>query len=302
MSNLVGALLVRPQAISGAALAATNVAETDYAAYNAGTTYALAARVIVVADHMVYESLQASNTGHTPSTSPTWWIPVWPTNPWRMFDQAVQSQTTRTDDITVQLDLTGGVDWLSLFNISAASAHVTMTDATEGVVYDETISLVSDSGIVDWYAYFFEPITRKRDLHLELPIYADPTLDIVLTDTGATVAIGGCFPGLSRTLGGTQWGAQVGIRDYSRKEESDFGDFTVLQRAYSRWANFSLHVEPGFVDELVNVLADYRATPAIWVADSAYASTVIYGFYDDFQVEISYPTLSACSLRIKGLT
>jgi hypothetical protein len=299
MSNLVGAMLVRPQA---ATLASTNVTENDYPAYSSGTTYGEGDRIIVVADHMVYESLVGSNLNHTPASSPTFWIPVWPTNPYRMLDQAVQSQTTRADNITASLTVDGTIDWVSLFNISAASAHVTLTDAVEGVVYDETVNLVSDSGITDWYAYFFEPIARKRDLHLELPVYANPTLSVVLTDTGETAALGGLIPGLSRTLGGTQWGVQVGIRDYSRKEESEFGDFTVLQRAYSRWANFSVHVEPGFVDELVNVLADYRATPAIWVADSEYASTVVYGFYDDFQVEISYPTLSACSLRIKGLT
>ncbi|OGW44452.1 MAG: hypothetical protein A2Y66_01795 [Nitrospirae bacterium RBG_13_41_22] len=40
-------------------------------AYAAGTTYALGA--IVTYGAKIYESLAASNTGHTPSSSPTWW-------------------------------------------------------------------------------------------------------------------------------------------------------------------------------------------------------------------------------------
>lgn len=63
---------------SGASGKATCTAATDvvtetvaYVAYAAGTTYGAGAQVIY--DGNPYVSLQASNTGHTPSTSTTWW-------------------------------------------------------------------------------------------------------------------------------------------------------------------------------------------------------------------------------------
>ncbi len=67
--------IIRPLTITDAVLAATNVPENDHPAYSGATTYALGDRVIVVgADiHKIYESLQASNTGHAPVTSPTYW-------------------------------------------------------------------------------------------------------------------------------------------------------------------------------------------------------------------------------------
>jgi len=70
--------IIRPATINDAALTASTVPETAPAAYAGGTTYALGARVSVFSGTVatVYESLQASNTGHTPASSPTWWAEV----------------------------------------------------------------------------------------------------------------------------------------------------------------------------------------------------------------------------------
>ena len=43
------------------------------AAYSSGTTYAFGEIVSVAADYKIYESLAASNIGHTPNSSPLWW-------------------------------------------------------------------------------------------------------------------------------------------------------------------------------------------------------------------------------------
>lgn len=62
--------------ITEAMLTASSVPETPPAAYNPATTYALNAEVSVAGSHNsfdVYRSLQGGNTGHTPSSSPTWW-------------------------------------------------------------------------------------------------------------------------------------------------------------------------------------------------------------------------------------
>jgi len=73
--------LIRPITIDGASLSSSNVVETTPAAYNAGTTYALGDQVSVFSGinstvATVYESLQAGNVGHTPSSSPSWWQPI----------------------------------------------------------------------------------------------------------------------------------------------------------------------------------------------------------------------------------
>ena len=63
-----------PVEITSTKLTSSGAAEPhDPAAYNAGTTYAIGAIVKVVADFVIYESLQAGNLGNTPNVNPIWW-------------------------------------------------------------------------------------------------------------------------------------------------------------------------------------------------------------------------------------
>jgi hypothetical protein len=300
--------IVRPITIADANLISSSVAENDYAAYNAGTTYGLGDRAIyVIADtHWVIESLQAGNIGHTPTgaTTDLWWLAIGYTNRWKMFDGAIQSQTSAADEVVVSLaSATERLDSVALFNIDCATAQVTVTDITDGLVYDETVSMTSPSGITDWYAYFFEPITRITDyVFTELPPYLNATVEITLSNAGSTVLCGACVLGLSREIGGTQVGAQAGIQDYSVKQQDDFGNYTVLERAYNKRAVFQVKVENTLIDELQTILAGFRATPVVYVGDDNYASTMIYGFYKDFSVVISYQDVSILSIELEGLT
>ncbi len=68
--------IVVPHTVTDTMLASSSVVDVAPAAYSAGTTYALDANVSVAGAAgliTVYKSLQASNTGHTPASSPTWW-------------------------------------------------------------------------------------------------------------------------------------------------------------------------------------------------------------------------------------
>lgn len=57
----------------------SNIFDTAPTAYDAGTTYAADAYASVAGTLgaiTIYKSLQAANTGHTPASSPTWWVEV----------------------------------------------------------------------------------------------------------------------------------------------------------------------------------------------------------------------------------
>lgn len=71
--------VIPPLPITDARFTSSTVVETAPAAYAGGTTYALndTASVAGAAGLITtYRSLQNSNTGHTPSTSPTWWVDI----------------------------------------------------------------------------------------------------------------------------------------------------------------------------------------------------------------------------------
>ena len=299
--------IIAPIIIDDAALISSNVAETDYPAFNAATTYALGTRVIYVAanTHWVVESLQNGNIGHTPTGLATdpWWLYVSQTNKWKMFDQAINSQTSNLNTIDVTLkSLTTRVDTVSLFNVNAATARVRATDVIDGLVYDKTINLVSDSGITNWYDYFFQPIIRLADtVFSDIPPYLAASIQVTLTDTGNSPMCGACLLGLSRNIGDTQYGATTGIQDYSLKQKDAFGNASILERAFNKRATFQVWVDNSLIDELQNILAKYRAIPAIYVGSDLYKSSSIYGFYKDFSTIISYPTKSILNIEVEGL-
>lgn len=295
--------IIRPTAITDAILTSSTVAEADYAVYNPSTTYALGARVIVTTgDHHIYESLQAGNTGNTPASSPTWWLPISATNRWKAFDGKIADQTSNATSISYVLT-PGSFDAIALLNMDATSVQITLTDPTYGEVYDQTIDLVSTGNVVDGYTYFFEPITRRTALALlDIPPYSSASVSIIITNTGGTAKVGEIVLGRQSDIGETEYGPSIGIIDYSKKEADTFGNYIVLERAYSKRISCQLSLLNGKVDEMVRQLELYRATPLVWAAAEEFSSLIVYGFYKSFDVVIPGPTVSNCSLEIEGLT
>jgi hypothetical protein len=291
---------IRPMVVT--TLASCNVPENDHPEWSAATNYTQGAKVMVAGTHQCYESLIANNLNRNPIDA-TAWLPLGATNRWRMFDASIGSQTTQANSIQVGVQTSGRVNALALLNVQALSVTVTMTDAIEGEVYNKTFSMVAASGVNNWYAYFFEPIVRKRDLVIvDLPPYANSVITVTLNEPGGTAACGVLSMGLLKSLGGTRWGLSVGISDFSKRERDRWGGFIVTEGDYSKKGRFSLQVPAGQVDDLLDFLAQYRAKPAVYIGAQQFGSTVIYGYYKDFDVVISYATYSECSIEIEGLT
>lgn len=292
--------ILRPTSINDAALITSNVPET-VAAYNAGTTYALAAQVRSDATHRIYESVQAGNVGRS-LDDPAWWSNIGPTNRWGMFDQVVGTQTTGATGIDVTINPTGRVDSLALLNVDAATVQVLVSDGVTQV-FNQTYSMISASGVNTWYSYFYEPILRKTDLVItDIPLISSPLIQIIADADGEPCSIGVLVVGQSRVLGSTEYGAGVGISDYSIKTADEFGNYTITPRAFARKGTFRIFMDASTSDEVYRILSTYRATPILYIGSDDYLSTAIYGFFRDFNIEISYPLHHLCSLEVEGLT
>lgn len=299
--------VIPPLVITDSNLTSSSVAETDYAAWNSGTTYSIGQRVILTSTHKVYESLQNSNLNKNPATdtsSPPYWIEVSVTNRWKMFDTSNSTQTTNSNSIVVTITPGKVINAVALLNVDGTSVRVKVTDPTDGVVYDNTVSLNYNGTINNWYNYFFDPIMRKKNVVLtDLPAYGTAAIEITITYTGNTAKCGVCVIGNVNYIGeGIELGASVGIQDYSRKEKNDFGDYVLVQRSYSKRARFSMAVLNDQIDALQELLVDLRTTPCVWIGDDRYQSTMIYGFYKDFDIVIAYHLVSDCNIEIEGLT
>ena len=304
--------IIRPQPVTDAILLSSSVPENDYSEWSAATTYGLGAYVIKAATHRIYKSLQAGNLNHDPAAeanpaSPVWWLDYSATNRWMMFDKVVGQQTSKADSIAVALQTNVRVDSVALLNISALTARVKMTSEANATVYDQTFDVTNKKTKNGWYSYYFTtPLSeflRKTDLFVtNLPPYKNAKLEVTLTDTGNTVKCGEFIYGLSKEIGGTQYGARVGIQDYSVKSVDAFGNYSVLQRAFARRGTFSVWVDATEMSTVQALLSSIRSVPTLFIGSDLIEPSMIYGFYKDFDIDIAYTAASICSLEIEGLT
>jgi hypothetical protein len=283
----------------------SNVAEpavgagADPAAWNAATAYLEGDRASRLSLHKIYQRVVAGTTATAPESDAVNWVEVGPTNRWKMFDASVESQTEAAESIVVVL--TPGVlaDQLALLNLDANSVRVQVA----GTTYDQTIDLKSRV-VRNWFDYFFEPFVYTTEVVFTgLPLRMGNVITITISKPASTAKVGACVLGLSKVIGGAEFGASAGITDYSIKEADAFGNTTVVERAYSKRMNVSLRVAASKVDEVHRLLADYRARPLVWVgAGNLYGALIVYGYFRSFQIVIAYPTESICALEIEGLT
>jgi hypothetical protein len=297
--------VIKSQAVTDSTLTATDVPENDYAAWAVGTTYADGDRVIVTTPniHTIYESAQGSNVGNDPTTDDgTWWTVVSSTNRWKMFNNVIQEQTIQTDGIDVTLEQAQVVTALSAVNVDCQSIDVIMTDPIEGEIYNQNYPMVSYSGITNWYDYFFLAIERKSELVvIGLPPYASASINVVFNGSG-DVKVGALVLGTALTIGDSQYGASFGIIDYSTKSVDAQGRTSIVEGTYSDEADIDVVIETGRFAQVKKILTDLRNVPTVWVASEEAEGTLIYGYYREFNVLYSGPTVSMCTLSIEGLT
>lgn len=293
--------VISPIVINDAVLNSSSVAETEYSAWSAATDYAVGARVI--RNHVVYESVQTPNVNHAPESSALYWAAISPSNRWAMFDSEYSTATTAANSISVNLRPVN-INALALIGLIGSQVTITVNETPGGTtIYQRTASL-DGTLITDWYQYYFEPYAQLRELTFnDLPPYSSGEIIVTVTGT-SNVAIAQLVLGTIYTLGETLQGAQSGIIDYSRKDVSPTGTITLQRRKYSRRMSLSGVVDNGAVTKLQAILADLRALPCVWIAhtDAALSLLIVFGFYRDFSIDVSYPNHSLFSLEIEGMT
>ena len=327
--------LLRPFTITPGNLT-SNIPQTDAPEYSAAATYAVGDLVMsttgTAPTYRKYESLAAGNVGNALDDASKW-LDLGPINRWAMFDTKNGTATVGSGNIEVAIQIDGRADGLALFGLDATSVRVQVAvdpalapvpdlgatlamDFTTSTplltvttpdllttVYDRTFNLQSDSGITSWYSYFTEDIAYDTELVLtDLPLYASPLITVTIAKGGASTSCGTFVLGQTVELGGTVYGAKGGIQDYSRKETDDFGNYTLVQRAFAKRNTYRVVCENNSVDAIFNLLAEVRAVPVIWLGTDDYAFTWAFGWARDWAVEIAYPTKSFLTIEIEGLT
>lgn len=294
------ARVIRPMPITPANIVSTNVPENDHPQWVVGTAYTK--DTWVMDEHHIYQALR-DNTGKKPKDSPNDWIDGGATNLYRMFDAKVGTQTVQDGGIEAVINIDDFADSVTLLNLRANAIRVTGTDSVEGQVYEREVETL-DAGAADWWEYFFEPITRISDVVLDdLPPYAGIDIKVeVIMPVGEEARIGALGIGSKFDIGCARWGSSVSIRDFSIKEQDEWGNTFVQERDYSKRPEFDLIIDTDRVDVVLAELAKLRAVPAVYIAHSKFTSTIAQGFYRELMIVLSGPTVSEATLTIEATT
>lgn len=302
---------IRPTPITDARLISSTVAETDYAAWNAVTNYAVGNRVMrsVAGVHKNFENKLAGVSATAPELDPTRWIDLGATNRWAMFDRKVGTATTAANSLTVVL-APGRINSLAIMQADATLVEVSL-NVSGTDVFTASMNLTSGNLVGNWYQYFYEPVYQQDALVitdlvdaslLDLPAYSEGILTVTLSKASGNVSCGVLVVGLYADIGVMEYAPKISIIDYSRKDVDDYGNADITQRAYSKRMSATTELDKAAVDNVARVLAQYRSTLLVWVgAGNLYTSLIIYGFYRDWEISIDNATKSTLSLQVEGL-
>lgn len=301
--------LVLPYLITEANLAATNIASNPHPEYDSGHTYQTGDWIKVTSGgyHRVYRSVKDANTGNNPlnenldpDVAPTNWAYAGATNDWALFDP--NSGASSNDDlIDITLIDVGRVQAIALLGLVARSIEIVVKDSAGNIIYQKAQDLIDSSIINGYWDWFYANRRMVTDLVLsDLPMYVSASIQIIIRNTGNKATIRNLVLGKVQEIGGTRRGAEVGITDYGVKKRDVFGNLYMLERGFSKRNALDVWVDAGFVDELNNLLAEYRSKPIVWINAPGYQSMIIYGVYNKFRVVISLPRHSIMTIDIEG--
>jgi hypothetical protein len=291
--------ILSPTTVDSANLTLTNVSEAT-PAWVIGTYTVGQQRVY---GESVYEAL--GTTDDRPDigaslSSPTW-LRLGYSNVWRMFRDGADSVSSRSGDIDITIQTVSAVTAVALLGLSGFSARVIITDDTEGVIYDQTKSLV-DIGVSNWWDYWFtEYYTVSSVYFSDIPPYAGATMRVVISGatTTSNVECGRVVFGPVREIGVTVEGVQSRLEDFSTKARDEFGGLTLVQRRTIRIVDYDIIVEPGAVDFVQRTFSVFAASPVLFVGHPELPETVVFGVYESFQVVINGHMVSDCSISVQ---
>lgn len=303
--------VIKPVEITDARLVASSLSATSAAAWSVSHTYPKGEQAQV--GKRLYQSLQDGNLGKDPTLAANslWWVDAGPTNRWAMFDQEINTQSMAMAPgglgaVEISVTVSPGMcNSIAVLEMVGNEVEVSVLDGTYAgakQVYRKVISL-DNTIIFDWYTYFFEPPTRLAEITLQdLPPYGSAQVTVTVRGSGE-VRLGSLIFGTTYTLGALNYGARMGINDYSKKSTNDFGAVTIVKRNFSKRADVPLTFDTENLERVYRLLADLRSTVCLWLGseDERLSPLNILGFYKEFQIEMKINNLNYCTLSIEGM-
>ncbi len=208
------------------------------------------------------------------------------------YTQIIAGDGTDEVGVVADADFTGSIDFVSMKKVPNYE-----TKSLEN--YDVDVS-------AGWYYYFFYDLVYRDDVRWTFTDYKNAILRVYVEwKSGETVKVGKLALGNLYTIGLTQYNANVGIIDYSKKETDTLGRTYLKTGNFAKRADIDAWLYSSQVDAIGRIIQKARGQPVMIDANnedkSNYESLVLYCFLRDWDITISGPTLSKLTMDIEGL-
>ena len=208
-----------------------------------------------------------------------------------MFDEYLNTQTVYADIIDVVIEF-NNVDRLALFNIDGYTVDLDLTDmSTSTLVQSKTIDLALSGG--GYQTWLIEPMY----------IYANAQLRIRIYKSGDTAKCGKCGHGLNSYIGTTIYDVTTGFQDYSIKDINGFGYVYINEGFWAKTPSLTLEIDYDNIDNVYEDLISVRGVLAFFEGnedDTGFELLRVYGFLDDWSINITNPAIATVNLSIQG--
>lgn len=254
----------------------------------------------------VYESVVDNNLDNNPTAvnSSAWNKLDNPTNWAGMFDQKVGTVTKAIGSISLTILLPDITNTLALLNMDKVKT-ITLSSVVGGQTVWSNTKTTYRRSINGLYDVFFAKHEFVKDvLFMDLPHYKNQQLVIeIVGDPGVEISVGKIIVGERKQYGQARWKFTSRRKTYSSKTEDQFGNISVIKRALSsKRLSLQLVMQPERVATYENNLVALDAVPVLWVLSERYESTIIYGFYEDFENQFNDSIHAYCTLKLQGMS
>ncbi|GLT07980.1 hypothetical protein ACFQFQ_14540 [Sulfitobacter porphyrae] len=294
---------VKPVAISDNDILEVQVNNVDLVEpvgeWDAGTFYETTEQVIATEDQTiyVYQCVNPSgSTGDDPlSDDGTNWVIYGVKSRFRPFDNQLAPQLSGTEKIRYKLDFVN--------NLSPAGYYTVIFMNAEGEEVVCATRLISNGSVqstraIDISGGDYENFAVFENVYMDETMY----LQVSVAAASGTVRVGEIIIGMAVDLGEIAPGSQTSIVDFSTKDVDEFGNVSVVERAYVDTSIFKFSFETDQTNRISYALAQVRATPACYyIAEEQEKKGMhVFGFWQDFRLTVNVNS-SEGTLEVQGL-
>ena len=280
-------------------LTSSNAPVENYPTWDSSKSYSKGEQVIW--KNHIWTSEVDSNSSE-PGTDVNW-FDEGATNPYRCLDRYINTQTAMNDEtsLIMEFDVTN-INAVVLLNLEALKVIVSVYDINGNLV--GTIEKNALEGVTNWADYFFGEYDYVNKMMIETTQLLKGKIKIEIQGGSGKIAkVGVVLIGFLEDLGITLQGVKSSIDDYSKKKVDDNGNVYLQEGNYADRFEGKVLLNLGDFNKIKQKLTSLRGQAYYYTAtkEDICRELDVYGFYENFEIDIQNPVKAECSLTIRGL-